>query len=85
MPDTCATSPRLGFIGFGEAGPLIAKGLLGAGLPAPIAARDIRDRPQVDGVEMTGSIAELVGRCNIILSTVTATDCCSRFRIPVRA
>ena len=27
-------APRLGFIGFGEAGPLIAKGLLAAGLAA---------------------------------------------------
>ena len=71
---TARNSPRLGFIGFGEAGPLIAKGLLGAGHPAPIAARDIRNRPPVDGVEMAGSIAELTGRCDIILSTVTATE-----------
>lgn len=66
--------PRLGFIGFGEAGPLIAKGFLDAGLPAPIAARDIRERPPVEGVEMTGSITELVARCDVIMSTVTATE-----------
>ena len=42
---TARNAPRLGFIGFGEAGPLIAKGLLAAGLPAPITARDLRDRP----------------------------------------
>jgi len=69
-----SNTPRLGFIGFGEAGPLIAKGLLAAGLPGPIAARDIRERPAVEGVEMTGGIAELVGRSDIVLSTVTATE-----------
>lgn len=67
-------TPRLGFIGFGEAGPLIAKGLLAAGLTGPITARDIRDRPAVEGVTMTASIAELVGRADIVLSTVTATE-----------
>lgn len=67
-------TPRLGFIGFGEAGPLIAKGLLAAGLPAPIAARDIRDRPAVEGVAMAASIADLVAKSDIILSTVTATE-----------
>ncbi len=69
-----ANTPRLGFIGFGEAGPLIAKGLLAAGLPAPITARDIRERPAVDGVTMAASIADLVAASDIILSTVTATE-----------
>ncbi|UTW50508.1 NAD(P)-dependent oxidoreductase [bacterium SCSIO 12827] len=69
-----ANTPRLGFIGFGEAGPLIAKGLLAAGLPAPITARDLRERPPVGGVEMAASIADLVATSDIILSTVTATE-----------
>ena len=67
-------TPRLGFIGFGEAGPLIAKGLLAAGLTGPITARDIRERPAVEGVTMTASIADLVAASDIILSTVTATE-----------
>ena len=71
---TARNAPRLGFIGFGEAGPLIAKGLLAAGLTGPITARDIRERPAVAGVEMAGSIADLIGRADIILSTVTATE-----------
>lgn len=71
---TTRNAPRLGFIGFGEAGPLIAKGLLAAGLTGPIAARDIRERPAIDGVTMAASIADLVGRADIILSTVTATE-----------
>ena len=71
---SAANTPRLGFIGYGEAGPLIANGLLAAGLPAPIFARDIRERPHPDGVVMTGSIAELVERCDFVLSTATASD-----------
>ncbi|MEQ8506090.1 MAG: DUF1932 domain-containing protein [Rhodospirillales bacterium] len=67
-------TPRLGFIGFGEAGPLLAKGLLAAGLPAPVTARDIRDRPPVEGVTMAASIAEAVATSDFILSTVTATE-----------
>jgi 3-hydroxyisobutyrate dehydrogenase len=67
-------TPRLGFIGFGEAGPLIAKGFLAAGLPGPITARDIRERPPVDGVNMADSIADLVAASDIVLSTVTASE-----------
>lgn len=67
-------TPRVGFIGFGEAGPLIAKGLLDAGLPGPITAFDIRPRPAVDGVVMARDTAGVLGASNYIFSAVTASE-----------
>lgn len=70
---SAVTPPRLGFIGFGEAAPLIAQGLLAAGLPGPVFAWARRGHPRSDGVVMTDSIAELVEQCDFVLSMVTAT------------
>lgn len=74
--------PGLAFIGFGEAGPLIAKGLLGAGA-ASVSAYDILvDDPQTRDAWIAKaeavparactSSAEAVGDADLILSTVTS-------------
>lgn len=73
---------NLGFIGFGEAGYHIAKGLREAGL-LNITAFDInahsathgekiQQRAATSGVTLVASNAELAERCEILLSTVTA-------------
>ncbi|MEQ9331426.1 DUF1932 domain-containing protein [Thalassobaculum sp.] len=75
-------APRLAFIGFGEAGPLIAGGLLGAGA-ASVAAYDILvDDPAARDawIAKAGAVparacaqpAEAVGDADLILSTVTS-------------
>ncbi len=72
----------VGFLGLGEAGFHIARGLIGAGIPR-IAAFDIhqdtagrgekiRSRAAVAGVTLAGSPAELAGAAELILSVVTA-------------
>lgn len=73
---------KLGFLGLGEAGSLIAKGLGGAGL-AGIAAYDIvirepaqaarlRTRAEAAGVALVESPAALAGGAEIVISAVTA-------------
>ena len=75
-------APRLAFIGFGEAGPLIARGLLDSGA-ASIAAFDIlmddpagRDawaaRATAVPARACASPAEAVAEADIVLSTVTS-------------
>jgi len=75
-------SLRLGFIGFGEAGSLIAKGLGEEGLTG-IRAYDIciddparRDlvigRAAEAGVDLTASAEELIDGCDLIISAVTS-------------
>jgi 3-hydroxyisobutyrate dehydrogenase-like beta-hydroxyacid dehydrogenase len=77
-----ASELNLGFIGFGEAGYHIARGLREAGL-LNIAAYDInaqtaahgekiQQRATTSGVTLVASNAELAERCDILLSTVTA-------------
>lgn len=72
----------LGFIGFGEAGYHLAKGLRGAGL-ANIAAYDIntsspthgakiQERAADSGVTLFGSNAELASRCDITVKASNA-------------
>src|SRR5262252_2729453 len=74
--------PRIGFIGFGEAGYHLAKGLRRAGL-AHINAFDIhiattgrgekiRQRARESEVSLCESQAELAAACNVLFSTVTA-------------
>lgn len=76
------THPRIGFVGFGEAGFHIAGGLRSAGIQH-IAAYDIhtwtpgrgeiiRQRAQETAVQLTDSNGELSGKSEIILSTVTS-------------
>jgi 3-hydroxyisobutyrate dehydrogenase-like beta-hydroxyacid dehydrogenase len=77
-------NPRIGFIGFGEAGFHIAVGLRGAGIDE-IAAYDvntgtpglgekIRQRAQETGTRLVDSNAELTEASDIVFSTVTANQ-----------
>ena len=72
-------TPRLGFIGFGEAGYHLAKGLRQAGI-AHIAAYDIQDTPQIrqraseTQTTLVASNADLAAASDIIFSTVTANQ-----------
>jgi 3-hydroxyisobutyrate dehydrogenase-like beta-hydroxyacid dehydrogenase len=73
---------KIGFVGFGEAGYHIAKGLRGAGLSqiycfdihAYTAGRGekIRERASEAGVTLCESNAKLAAACGVLLSTVTA-------------
>src|ERR1700678_1164625 len=76
--------PRIGFIGFGEAGFHIAGGLRGAGIDG-IAAFDIntetpglcekiRQRAAETATRLAGSNAELTAAADIVISTVTANQ-----------
>jgi 3-hydroxyisobutyrate dehydrogenase-like beta-hydroxyacid dehydrogenase len=74
--------PTIGFIGFGEAGFHIAKGLRGAGLvrifaydinaQAPRLGEKIQKRAEESGTGLLDSSASLARECDILLSTVTA-------------
>jgi 3-hydroxyisobutyrate dehydrogenase len=75
--------PAIGFIGFGEAGFTIASGLTSAGVE-DICAFDIawetpergpliRERAERAGVALLTSPALLVGRADVLFSTVTAS------------
>src|ERR1700722_3450162 len=77
-------NPRIGFIGFGEAGFHIAGGLRGAGL-SEISAFDIntntlglgekiRKRAEETGTLLVQSNSELTGAADIVISTVTANQ-----------
>src|ERR1035438_6638251 len=79
-----SNDPRIGFIGFGEAGFHIAGGLRGAGI-AEIAAFDInidtpglgekiRQRAAETSTRLAASNAELTGAADIVISTVTANQ-----------
>lgn len=73
---------RIGFIGFGEAGFNIAKGLRGEGVAnisafdinanTPGLGKKIRERAQQTGTPLCESPAELARACDLLLSTVTA-------------
>lgn len=72
-------TPRIGFIGFGEAGYHLAKGLRQAGI-AHIAAYDIQNTPQIrqraaeTQTALAASNADLAAASDIIFSTVTANQ-----------
>jgi len=72
-------TPRIGFIGFGEAGYHLAKGLRQAGI-AHIAAYDIQDTAQIrqraaeTQTALVASNANLAAASDIIFSTVTANQ-----------
>lgn len=75
---------NLGFVGFGEAGYHIAKGLRGAGLEricvydihtqTPGRGEKIQQRADETNVRLCGSNAELAATCNVLLATVTANQ-----------
>jgi 3-hydroxyisobutyrate dehydrogenase-like beta-hydroxyacid dehydrogenase len=74
--------PRIGFIGFGEAGFHIGGGLRGAGISGitafdinadtPGLGEKIRQRAAETGSRLVGSNAELTGAADILISTVTS-------------
>ena len=72
-------TPRIGFIGFGEAGYHLAKGLRQAGIEH-IAAYDIQSTPQIrqraaeSQTALAASNADLAAASDIIFSTVTANQ-----------
>ena len=77
-------TPSIGFIGFGEAGFTIARGLREAGVER-ISAFDIatgssdrgpliRERAQTSGTRLVGSSSELTADSEILFSTVTSSS-----------
>jgi len=64
--------PRIAFIGFGEAGSTIARGLKSAGLER-IFAYDIQPKTS-DIVTIVGSLRELAASADIIFSAVTSSS-----------
>jgi len=76
--------PRVGFVGFGEAGFHLAAGLRGAGITGIIAydintntpglSEKIRRRAEESGTRLVGSNAELTSGSDIVISTVTANQ-----------
>jgi len=64
--------PTIGFIGFGEAGSTIARGLRSAGLER-IFAYDIKPKTS-DIVTIVESPQALAAACDVILSTVTSSS-----------
>ena len=72
-------TPRIGFIGFGEVGYHLAKGLRQTGI-AHIAAYDIQNTPQIrqraaeTQTALAASNADLAAASDIIFSTVTANQ-----------
>jgi 3-hydroxyisobutyrate dehydrogenase-like beta-hydroxyacid dehydrogenase len=84
--DPYPTGRAIGFIGFGEAGFHIAKGLREAGAGEVVAydlhthtpgkGELIRRRAESAGVSLVESNAEVAARCGVLLSTVTADQAC---------
>ena len=64
--------PAVGFVGFGEAGSTIARGLKSAGLE-PLYAYDIKPKTS-DIVTIVGSPRELAASAKIIFSAVTSSS-----------
>ena len=77
-------APRIGFVGFGEAGFHIAAGLREAGLEqitafdintdTPGLGEKIRQRAEETGTRLIDSDSELTGASDIVISTVTANQ-----------
>jgi 3-hydroxyisobutyrate dehydrogenase-like beta-hydroxyacid dehydrogenase len=67
----------VGFLGFGEAGFHVAKGLREAGLAKTFAydidtSEKVRNRARESGTDLLGSNADLAAACDVIFSAVTA-------------
>ncbi len=79
-----SNEPKLGFVGFGEAGFHLAKGLRGAGLMhicaydihanTPGRGEKIQQRARETEVTLCQSNAELAAWCNVVMATVTASS-----------
>ena len=75
---------KIGFVGFGEAGYYLARGLRGAGLAhihafdihaqTPGRGEKIRQRAAETAVTLCESNAQLAAACNLLLATVTASS-----------
>ena len=84
MSSNGANAPKLGFIGFGEAGPAIALGLHDDGVSDitaydilqanPETAPAIEARAEAAGVRLAASHADAVRDRDIVISTVTCAD-----------
>src|SRR6185312_16768360 len=78
------TRPRIGFVGFGEAGFHIGGGLRAAGIDGiaafdihtntPVLGQKIRERARETNTRLTASNEELTRACEIVISTVTANQ-----------
>ena len=64
-------TPKIGFIGFGEAAASICQGLSGEGV-TDIAAFDVHARPATDGVRMAESLKDLLAGSHVVFSAVTS-------------
>ncbi len=62
---------KIGFIGFGEAASLIAEGLAGEGVTG-MTAFDVLERPEVPGIQMAGSMQNLLAEADIVFAAVTS-------------
>ena len=69
-------NPAIGFIGFGEAGSLIAGGLRSEGLDRLFAfdIRNVRDLAAANGVKVVKSPAALAAASDVLISAVTASS-----------
>ena len=65
------STPKIGFIGFGEAAAAISQGLCGEGV-TDLSAFDVRPRPPQKGVTMTASLETLLASADIIFAAVTS-------------
>ena len=65
------TTPKIGFIGFGEAARSICQGLAGEGATG-LSAFDNQERPPEEGVAMTDSLEALLAGADVVFSAVTA-------------
>ena len=72
----------IGFIGFGEAAHVLARGLNGAGaqvlawdidLDDPARHHRVKARARDAGIELTAGLTELAERCGVLLSTVVSS------------
>jgi 3-hydroxyisobutyrate dehydrogenase-like beta-hydroxyacid dehydrogenase len=78
------TTPAVGFLGFGEAGSSIARGLRSAGIErlfafdiqthSPAAGPNIRQRAAETGTTLSAANADLALSSDIVLSTVTSSS-----------
>ena len=65
------STPKIGFIGFGEAADGICRGLIGEGA-AGISAFDVRPRPAPGGVQMAENLSALMESADVIFAAVTS-------------
>lgn len=72
----------IGFIGFGEAAHVLAKGLKGAGaqvfawdidLDDPTRRERVEARARDAGIDLASDLRDLIGRCGVLLSTVVSS------------